>query len=93
MTHEPDLVIHSGRAAVASATLALDGRPPAAVLMFDCAGRKRALDDELEVEIDAVRSASRSAPAMAGGYLPRRDRPDQGAKGDRNHALVVVAFG
>ena len=93
MTHDPDLVIHSARAAVKTATLALDGRPPAAVLVFDCAGRKRALDDELEVEIDAVRSASGYAPAIAGGYTHGEIGRLRGAKGDRNHALVVVAVG
>jgi hypothetical protein len=61
--------------------------------VFDCAGRKRALDDDLGREVDAIRASFGSMPAIAGGYTHGEIGRARGAKGDRNHALVVVAFG
>jgi hypothetical protein len=65
---------------------------PAAALVFDCAARKRALGGRLGDEAAAIVSAFGEAPALAGLYTRGEVGRIRGAKGDRNHAIVVVAF-
>jgi hypothetical protein len=93
MVQEPELVVRSGREAVARALAVLGTQAPAAALVFDCAGRKRALDDQLDLEVQAIQDSFANAPAIAGGYTHGEIGRARGAKGDRNHAVVVVAIG
>jgi hypothetical protein len=84
---------HAPRAACAQ----LDGRPPRAALVFDCAGRKHVLGSGLEAEAAGVldglgEAAGGTAPPTAGVYTRGEIGRLRGAKGDRNHAVVVVAF-
>jgi hypothetical protein len=84
---------HAPRAACAQ----LGGRPPRAALVFDCAGRKHVLGSGLEAEAAGVldglgEAAGGTAPPTAGIYTRGEIGRLRGAKGDRNHAVVVVAF-
>jgi hypothetical protein len=75
----------------------LAGKPTRAALIFDCAGRKRALavhGEALEREAGTlIRSLGDTPPPLAGLYTHGEIGRVRGAKGDRNHAVVVVAFG
>ena len=72
----------------------LGGAPPRAALVFDCAGRKHVLGGRaLEAEAAALLAAfGASPPPLAGLYTRGEIGRVRGAKGDRNHAVVVVAF-
>jgi hypothetical protein len=86
-----DRIIDSAREAVAEATRGAGGRPRAA-LVFDCAARKRALGERVDEEAKALVAAFAERPALAGLYTRGEAGRTRGAKGDRNHAVVVVAF-
>lgn len=94
---EPDGIVVSAWDAVVSALAGLAGAPPRAALIFDCAGRKRALavhGETLEREASAlIRSLGAEAPPLVGLYTHGEIGRVRGAKGDRNHAVVVVAIG
>lgn len=90
---DPEVVIRSSWDAVSSALAPLGGDRAQAALIFDCAGRKRALDDDVHREVETIRASFGQVPAMAGGYTHGEIARVRGAKGDRNHALVVVAIG
>lgn len=93
----PDGIVVSAWDAVVSALGQLDGAPPRAALIFDCAGRKRALavhGEAVDREADAlIKSFGESPPPIAGLYTHGEIGRIRGAKGDRNHAVVVVAIG
>jgi hypothetical protein len=71
--------------------------PARAALVFDCAGRRSALGgpgDELDAEVHAlVGSFGEARPQLAGLYTRGEIGRVRGAKGDRNHAVVVASFG
>jgi hypothetical protein len=94
---EPDGIVVSAWDGVVAALAHLDGAPPRAALIFDCAGRKRALavhGETLEREATAlIRSLGDETPPLAGLYTHGEIGRVRGAKGDRNHAVVVVAIG
>lgn len=94
---EPDGIVVSAWDAVVSALSGLGGVAPRAALIFDCAGRKRALavhGEALEREAGAlIRSLGEEQPPLAGLYTHGEIGRVRGAKGDRNHAVVVVAIG
>src|SRR4051794_13765052 len=94
---EPDGIVVSAWDAVTLAQNALKGAPTRAALIFDCAGRKRALQvhgEELDREAGTlVRSLGDTPPPLAGLYTHGEIGRVRGAKGDRNHAVVVVTFG
>jgi hypothetical protein len=94
---EPDGIVVSAWDAVTLAQEKLDGGPTRAAVVFDCAGRKRALavhGEELEREAGTlIRSLGDTPPPLAGLYTHGEIGRVRGAKGDRNHAVVVVAFG
>lgn len=94
---EPDGIVVSAWDAVVSALQGLGGAPPRAALIFDCAGRKRALavhGETLEREANAlIRTLGDEPPPLAGLYTHGEIGRVRGAKGDRNHAVVVVAIG
>jgi hypothetical protein len=90
---QPEWIIRSAYDAVSAAVAPLEDKPVRASLVFDCAGRKRALGDMLDQEVTALLgSFGRSTPPLAGLYTHGEIGRVRGAKGDRNHALVVVAF-
>ena len=90
----PDTVVESARRAVVDAVARLE-RPPAAALVFDCAARSAWFGGPLaERELDAVVAAfGESAPSLAGAYTRGEIGRARGAIGDRNHSVVVAAFG
>src|SRR4051794_3327592 len=94
---EPDGIVVSAWDAVTLAQQKLAGQPTRAALIFDCAGRKRALavhGEELDREAGTlIRSLGDTPPPLAGLYTHGEIGRVRGAKGDRNHAVVVVAFG
>jgi len=80
--------------AVGRALDPLGGEPARAALVFDCAGRKRAAGGGLKEEVAAIASSFGDAPPpFAGAYVHGEIGRVRGPKGDRNHAIVVVAFG
>src|SRR3954451_1477674 len=94
---EPDGIVVSAWDAVTLSQEKLQGQPTRAALIFDCAGRKRALavhGEELEREAGTlIRSLGDTPPPLAGLYTHGEIGRVRGAKGDRNHAVVVVTFG
>jgi hypothetical protein len=84
-------IIESAREAVAEASRGAGGAPRAA-LVFDCAARKRALGERVDEEARALVGTFAEPPAVAGLYTRGEAGRTRGAKGDRNHAVVVVAF-
>ncbi len=85
-----ETIVASARSAVGDALARCPVRP---ALVFDCAARKRALGDRLADEVSAIRRAF-AADAPLGGLFTRGEvGRTRGAKGDLNHAIVVVAFG
>src|SRR3954447_26547849 len=94
---EPDGIVVSAWDGVVLAMEGLGGAMPRAALIFDCAGRKRALavhGETLDREASAlVKSLGESPPPLAGLYTHGEIGRVRGAKGDRNHAVVVVTVG
>jgi hypothetical protein len=91
---EYEELLESGARSVRDAVGSLSGAPPSGAIVFDCAGRRRALRNGLPQEIQAISSAlGDPPPPLAGLYTHGEVARLQGAKGDRNHAVVTVAFG
>ena len=88
----PVSILESTREAVDDALAPLDG-PPRAALVFDCAARRRALGPALASEVHALASSFPERPPLVGLYTRGEIGRIRGAKGDLNHALVVVVFG
>ncbi|MBA2507067.1 MAG: FIST C-terminal domain-containing protein, partial [Thermoleophilaceae bacterium] len=89
----PLAIVRSAWNAVEGALAPLAGEPARAALAFDCGGRRSALGDALPQEADAIRSSfGPEPPPVAGLFTHGEVGRVRGAKGDRNHALVVVAF-
>jgi hypothetical protein len=86
-----ETIVDSAREVVHD-TLALLPGPARAALIFDCAARKRAMGGSLPEEADALISALGDVPAVTGVYTRGEVGRTRGAKGDRNHAVVVVAL-
>jgi hypothetical protein len=91
---EPEELLESAAGSIEEASRILGEDDPEAALVFDCAGRRRVLGTELGREVAAIGSAlgERGAP-LAGLYTYGEVARLKGAKGDRNHAVVTVAFG
>ena len=91
----PEAIVRSTFHAVSDALRPLGG-PARAALVFDCAGRRSALGgpgETLEAEVSAlVSSFGQPAPEIAGLYTRGEVGRVRGAKGDRNHAVVVATF-
>jgi len=85
-------IVASARRAADELRAALPGGARAA-LVFDCAARKAALRGAAEVEVEALLAALGPAPPVAGLYTRGEVGRTRGAKGDRNHAVVMVGFG
>jgi len=89
----PETVIESARVAVENAFGQLKARCDAAVV-FDCAARSAWFGGALaQRELEALVGAFGSpAPALAGVFTRGEIGRARGAKGDRNHSVVVAAF-
>ena len=89
-----DELLASGSGSVHAAIGALGGADPKAALVFDCAGRRRALREGVPEEVEAITAAlGDPTPPVIGLYTHGEVARLRGAKGDRNHAVVTVAFG
>jgi hypothetical protein len=94
----PDTIVESARAAVDDAVSQL-GSPAEAALVFDCAARGAWFQGPLAAalarrELDSLVDAfGDPAPALVGAYTRGEIGRARGAKGDRNHSVVVTAFG
>jgi hypothetical protein len=88
----PETILASTREAVANALEPLGG-PARAALVFDCAGRKRALGASAPAEArELIAAFGPDAPAVTGLWTRGEVGRVRGPLGDRNHAIVVVAF-
>jgi hypothetical protein len=90
----PETIVRSARTAVKDAVSQL-GRRADAALVFDCAARSAGFGSALaERELGAVVAAfGDPAPSLAGACTRGEIGRVRGAKGDRNHSVVVAAFG
>ena len=87
----PETIVESAQSAVMETLEQLPGAPRAG-LVFDCAARRKALGDSVGDETAALRAAFGELAPIAGLYTRGEVGRVRGAKGDRNHAIVVVAF-
>ena len=87
----PDTIVESARDAVGETLERLPGTPRAG-LVFDCAARRKALGDHIGDETRALRAAFGAEAPLGGLYTRGEVGRVRGAKGNRNHAVVVVAF-
>jgi len=89
----PDTIVQSARAAVVDAVSQLEA-PARASLVFDCAGRSAWFGGQLaERELDAMfAELGDPSPSVAGAFTRGEIGRARGAKGDRNHSVVVAAF-
>jgi hypothetical protein len=89
----PDSIVSSARAAVEDAVSQLHGRPEASVV-FDCAARQASFSGSLaQRELESLlRAFGDEPPSVAGVYTRGEIGRARGAKGDRNHSVVVAAF-
>jgi hypothetical protein len=93
MEQNTDSILRSAWDAVSDALQALPESGARAALVFDCAGRRAAAGDALASEVEAVVASFGSPPPpIAGLYTYGEVGRVRGAKGDRNHVLVVVAL-
>ena len=89
-----DQLLASGEGSVRDAVGGIEGASPRAVLVFDCAARRRALGEGISEEIEAITAAlGDPGPPLVGLYTHGEVARLRGAKGDRNHAVVTVSFG
>jgi hypothetical protein len=88
-----DTIVESARAAVADAVSELDG-PAEAAVVFDCAARAAWLGGAIAArEHGALTGAfGNASPCLAGACTRGEIGRARGAKGDRNHSVVVAAF-
>ena len=87
-------LFESAAVAAREALEQLDGAVPTAALAFECASRRLIAGEELaRLEAESI-VASLGVPdaGFAGVYTRGEIGRVRGAKGDRNHSLVVVAF-
>jgi hypothetical protein len=94
----PETIVHSARTAVEDAVSQLEG-PAEAAVTFDCAARSVWFEGPVAAglarrELNALAAAFREpAPSLAGVYTRGEIGRSRGAKGDRNHSVIVAAFG
>jgi hypothetical protein len=89
----PETIVQSAGAAVEDAVSQLEG-PAEAAVVFDCAGRSAWFRGELaQRELEALVAAfGDPPPSLAGVYTRGEIGRARGAKGDRNHSVIVAAF-
>ena len=89
----PETIVQSARAAVEDAVSQLEG-PAEAAIVFDCAARSALFREPLgRREFASLSSAfGELPPSLAGVYTRGEIGRIRGAKGDRNHSVVVAAF-
>jgi hypothetical protein len=89
----PDTIVQSARTAVEDAVSQLEG-PASAAVVFDCAGRSAWFQGPLaRREFESLTTGFNGVlPSLAGVYTRGEIGRVRGAKGDRNHSVVVAAF-
>ncbi len=85
-------LVRSACDSIAASVEALGHRDPEAVLLFDCAGRRRVLGHGQAEEVRAISEAFEQPPPLAGLYTDGEVARISGPKGDHNHAVVTVTF-
>lgn len=92
MEGDSDSVMDATHVACAQALEALAGRPPVAVLAFDCVARKGVLGEEgMSREVAAITAAAPTA-AVAGFYTYGEIARVRGTSGFHNQTLVLLAM-
>ena len=93
-THQtPDDIVAASSRSVRMALERLPRPRPRAALIFDCAGRKRAVAGGLDSQVEGLlETLGTPRPPIAGVFSHGEIGRIRGAKGDRNHAVVVAAF-
>jgi hypothetical protein len=92
MEGSDESVLSATDAACNDALAALDGRPPAGVLAFDCIARRGILGDEgVSAEVNRVAERTNGAP-VAGFYTYGEIARTRGVTGFHNQTLVVLAL-
>lgn len=93
-THQtPADIVEACDRAVSMSLAEAGGQLPAAALVFDCAGRKRAVAGSLAAEVERISGAfGPHTPPLAGVFSHGEVSRIRGAKGDRNHAVVVASL-
>jgi hypothetical protein len=88
-----ETIVDSARTAVEDALSQLAG-PAEAALVFDCAARNACFPQPLaQREFEALAAGfGDTVPPLAGAYTRGEIARARGAKGDRNHSVVVTAF-
>lgn len=87
-----DIVATAGEA-VHRALARMGPAPASCALVFDCAGRKQAIGGSLDAEMSTLLGGfGEASPELAGAFTHGEVARVRGAKGDQNHAIVVVAF-
>jgi hypothetical protein len=93
MEGDEQSVLDATDAACDVAANGLDGRPPLAMLAFDCVARKGVLGDGgLGAEIERIAARAGGAP-VAGFYTYGEIARTSGVSGFHNQTLVVLAVG
>jgi hypothetical protein len=89
----PADVVGTAGQAVSESVAGLDGAPPSAAILFDCAGRKAAAAGSITHEVSALlRAFGPRRPPLAGLFTHGEVARIRGAKGDRNHAIVALTL-
>lgn len=93
-THQtPEDIVAASSRAVRMSLERLPQPTPSAALIFDCAGRKRAVAGALEQQVAGLLEGfGPDRPPLAGLFSHGEICRLRGAKGDRNHAVVVASF-
>jgi hypothetical protein len=93
MEGDGDSVLDAASAACRDSLVALGGRSPLGMLVFDCIARRSVLGDlGIKDEIDRVAAASGGAP-VAGFYTYGEIARTRGTNGFHNQTLVALSMG
>jgi hypothetical protein len=88
-----ETTVAAAERACEEAVAGLNGTPPAAVLVFDCIGRRKLLgEDGARAEVAAIAGAAQGAP-LAGFYTHGEIARTRGSRGFHNKTVVVLALG
>ncbi len=88
-----DSVLNAAAQSCTTALEALNGLPPAGLLMFDCVSRRAVFTEErIQEETDLITSTCGAIP-MAGFYTYGEIARTKGAGGFHNQTLVTLAIG
>ena len=93
MHGDADSVLRSTASACGDAVAPLEGRPPLAVIAFDCIGRRGVLgDDRIAEEVESIRDCAGDAP-IAGLYTYGEIARLKGVNALHSQTFVAMAIG